>query len=132
MISVLRLALPVIAYFLLTSCAPGGQPVTLFPADDPPARLSEWQLFAVNNNRFTLNDQVIPYDLNTPLFSDYALKLRTVWMPDGTSAAYREDRELQFPVGTILSKTFHYEIAAGSGDNVFRKTDREASLEADG
>ena len=132
MISALRFALPVIAYFLLTSCAPGRQPVTLFPANDPPARLSEWQLFAVKNNRFTLNDQVIPYDLNTPLFSDYALKLRSVWMPDGTSAGYREDRELQFPIGTILSKTFHYERAAGADDNVFRKADREANLEADG
>ena len=27
---------------------------------------------------------IVEYELNTPLFSDYALKVRTVWMPPGT------------------------------------------------
>ena len=34
------------------------------------------------------NAGVLPYDLVTPLFSDYAHKLRTVWMPAGQSAKY--------------------------------------------
>ena len=29
------------------------------------------------------NDRVLPYDLNSPLFSDYAHKARFVWMPEG-------------------------------------------------
>lgn len=51
---------------------------------------------------------VEPYRLNTPLFSDYALKDRTIWMPAGESAAYREDEPFEFPVGTIISKTFSF------------------------
>ena len=48
---------------------------------------------------------MLPYDLVTPLFSDYAHKLRTVWMPAGQSAKYSADQAFEFPVGTILTKT---------------------------
>ncbi len=51
---------------------------------------------------------ILPYDLNTPLFSDYAQKLRFVQLPEGTSATYREREVLDFPVGTVLIKTFYY------------------------
>ena len=54
------------------------------------------------------NHGVLPYDLNTPLFSDYAAKYRFVWMPPGTAAQYREDQVFDFPVGTILAKTFAF------------------------
>ena len=49
----------------------------------------------------------MPYTLNSALFTDYAQKLRTVWMPEGTTARYGED-SFEFPVGTVLSKTFYY------------------------
>ena len=49
---------------------------------------------------------VTPYDLNTPLFSDYAVKYRTVWMPAGKSAAYDATNAFDFPVGTIFTKSF--------------------------
>ena len=77
-----------------------------------PERLSEWGVLYTSGGRLRLNDRVVPYDLNTPLFSDYALKLRTVWLPEGTSAQYRAADEFEFPVGTIISKTFHYRKAA--------------------
>ena len=51
---------------------------------------------------------VVPYDLNTPLFSDYAQKLRFVQLPKGTSATYREPEVLDLPVGSVLIKTFYY------------------------
>jgi uncharacterized repeat protein (TIGR03806 family) len=51
---------------------------------------------------------VVVYELNTPLFSDYAQKLRTVWMPQGASATYAADEAFDFPVGTVISKTFYY------------------------
>jgi hypothetical protein len=56
---------------------------------------------------------VLPYDLNTPLFTDYAHKLRTVWMPKGQSAVYNAENTFDFPVGTIISKTFYYPKGAG-------------------
>jgi uncharacterized repeat protein (TIGR03806 family) len=73
-----------------------------------PKRLSEWQLFTATSPRLTPNDRVVPYDLNTPLFSDYASKYRFVWMPAGTSADYRVDGPFEFPLGTVLAKTFTF------------------------
>lgn len=86
--------------------------VSIHAADRPPALLSEWGVVFVADKRLELNAGVIPYELNTPLFSDYALKLRTLWMPDGSAAQYAANREFEFPVGTIISKTFYYEKAA--------------------
>ena len=108
--------------------------VVVHPADAPPDRLSAWGVVLADGRALTLNAGVMPYGLNTPLFSDYALKLRSVWLPAGATARYREDRELEFPVGTILSKTFHYERAGqrdGAGFHVVR-ADRESLLEDDG
>ena len=50
----------------------------------------------------------MPYDLNTPLFSDYAHKLRTLYLPTGNAARYDARETFDLPVGTILSKTFYY------------------------
>ena len=106
----------------------GRAPVTLHAADAIPERLSDWHVVHADGRRLVLNEGVIPYDLNTPLFSDYALKLRTMWLPEGQAASYREEREVDFPPGTILSKTFHYR----HGDSGFERLDAEAMLESDG
>jgi uncharacterized repeat protein (TIGR03806 family) len=86
-------------------------PVVVHPADAPPDRLSDWGVVLADGRALELNAGVTPYELNMPLFSDYALKLRSVWLPTGTAVQYRGAREFEFPVGTILSKTFHYERA---------------------
>lgn len=77
--------------------------------DSPfPEKLSEWRLFLRKGENYELNRGVIPYDLNNSLFTDYALKFRTVWLPPGTEANYQEEGTFEFPQGTILSKTFYY------------------------
>jgi hypothetical protein len=91
--------------------APG--PVT-FIAEGNPEKLSDWHLMAVSGGRLNLNKEVVPYDLNTALFTDYAQKLRTIWMPKGQSAVYNGDTAFEFPVGTIISKTFYFPKAAGT------------------
>lgn len=73
-----------------------------------PQQLSDWHLFNGKQSKLRPNSGVVPYDLNTPLFSDYADKYRFVWMPPGTSATYREDGPFDFPVGTILAKSFAF------------------------
>jgi uncharacterized repeat protein (TIGR03806 family) len=87
-----------------------------------PKKLSEWRLFAAISPSLVPNAGVVPYDLNTPLFSDYASKYRFVWMPAGTGAQYREDGPFEFPVGTILVKTFAFpqkgNSAASSGERL--------------
>ncbi len=53
---------------------------------------------------------VLPYTPINALFSDYAHKLRFVWMPAGTSATYTSDHDvLDFPDGTVLIKSFYYD-----------------------
>ena len=79
--------------------------------DEPfPEKLSAWHLFAASakGGHLTPNAGVLPYDLNTPLFSDFATKQRYVWMPPSTSAAYQQSDTFEFPVGTIIAKTFSY------------------------
>jgi len=51
---------------------------------------------------------VIPYSLNTPLFSDYAYKKRFIKVPEGQKAVYREGKPFEFPEGTVLIKNFYY------------------------
>jgi uncharacterized repeat protein (TIGR03806 family) len=99
---------------LLAACKREDAGVHFF-AEGQPATLGEWHVLKVGDGRLTLNQGVVPYDLNTPLFSDYAHKLRTVWMPAGTPARYDADEAFDFPVGTIISKTFYYPLPAGGG-----------------
>ncbi len=78
--------------------------------DEPPEKLSSYGLFKGNGSSQEPVDGVIPYDVNTPLFSDFAHKLRFVRLPPGTSAHYRDPAPLEFPVGAVLVKTFAYPI----------------------
>jgi uncharacterized repeat protein (TIGR03806 family) len=48
-----------------------------------------------------------PYELSTALFSDYALKTRTLRIPEG-AASWSDDEVLDFPVGTVITKSFSY------------------------
>jgi uncharacterized repeat protein (TIGR03806 family) len=93
----------------MTGCAGHStSAVQPFLAEPFPAKLSAWHLFVSNRPHLEPNRGVIPYDLNTPLFSDYASKYRFVWMPPGTSATYHDDGVFDFPVGTILAKSFAF------------------------
>jgi len=106
-----RIVAAIITLLLVSACSQVERAVVVHPADSPPETLDEWGIMFVDDGRLEFNDRVLPYELNTPLFSDYALKLRSIWMPKGTSAHYADSGVFEFPVGTILSKTFHYEKA---------------------
>ncbi|HYL45418.1 MAG TPA: SO2930 family diheme c-type cytochrome [Candidatus Limnocylindrales bacterium] len=81
-----------------------------------PRTLADWHLFTKTSRGLEPNARVIPYDLNTPLFSDYASKYRFVWMPQGAAAEYREDGAFEFPVGAILAKTFAFPVDGHPGE----------------
>lgn len=70
--------------------------------------LSEYNFFVGDMKNLSPNDGVLPYDLNSPLFTDYAHKLRFVWMPAGTSGSYDETQSFDLPVGAVLIKNFYY------------------------
>jgi len=100
-------------------------------AIDPPT-LAEWGVFAIDDGRLIPQEGVVDYELNTPLFSDYAHKLRTVWMPAGTQGRYTAEGELEFPVGTIITKTFYYPLAAARDASRVLRTAEPRGLEAGG
>ena len=87
-----------------------------FHASENPALLSEWGMMGVKNGALHLSDDVTLYDLATPLFSDYALKLRTVWTPEGDVVKFHADRTFDFPVGSVITKTFYYPLAGPTWD----------------
>lgn len=50
----------------------------------------------------------VPYTLSTALFSDYAVKSRTLYIPPGKTAHYDPVAALDLPVGTLITKTFAF------------------------
>ncbi|HJU37935.1 MAG TPA: hypothetical protein VJ724_00070, partial [Tahibacter sp.] len=117
----LKIALIFLA-LALAACARQAPPVA-FHADGMPPKLSDWHVVVSDGATLRLNAGVVPYDLNSALFSDYAHKLRTIWMPQGVAAKYDADAAFDFPVGTIISKTFYYPLpanAAHDGKSVAR------------
>jgi uncharacterized repeat protein (TIGR03806 family) len=73
----------------------------------PAATLSAYRLFRDAGAREPAA-RVTPYDLNTALYSDGALKFRYVYIPAGAQAEYNRDGVFEFPVGTVLIKTFAF------------------------
>ncbi|MBY8961684.1 hypothetical protein KJK34_02845 [Flavobacterium sp. D11R37] len=88
-------------------------PVTLNLDAVPYATLSEYNFFEGDLKNLSPVYKVIPYDLNSELFTDYALKKRFIWMPVGSKATYISDSKISdFPVGTVLIKNFYYNTVA--------------------
>jgi uncharacterized repeat protein (TIGR03806 family) len=85
--------------------------IGLVSADaDYKENLSDYGFFKGNIKEQIPADDVVLYTLNSPLFSDYASKLRFIKLPAGQSVSYNPDSVLQFPVGTAIVKTFYYPV----------------------
>jgi uncharacterized repeat protein (TIGR03806 family) len=84
-------------------------------------KLSEYNFFEGNLAELKPAHGVIPYEVNTALFSNYAEKLRFIKLPEGTQAQYNDTSSLGFPVGTVLIKNFYYPVDfrnASKGKNI--------------
>ena len=101
----------------LTACSDS---TPVFHSSENPQRLSDWNLFSVSNEELVPSEANVVFRPANPLFSDYAKKLRTLWLPYGAQARIIND-EIDFPVGTILSKTFYY--PSDLEGNVLKQTD---------
>ena len=85
-------------------------PVVLDIEQVPYQTLTEYNFFEGAMKDLIPVYGVLPYDMISPLFSDYAQKKRFIWMPSDVSASYVNDYSiLDFPVGTVLIKNFYYE-----------------------
>lgn len=79
-----------------------------FDPDGPMCdRLSSYRLFDDANAQAPA-DGVVPFELNTPLFSDYADKSRFLFVPPGEAMQWDDVESFAMPVGTIIAKTFWY------------------------
>ncbi len=87
--------------------------VHAFLDESYPDKLSDWRLFGTHGANLVANEGVFAYEVRTPLFANYAMKKRTLWMPPGKKARARTDGSIEFPAGTIFTKTFSYPAAAG-------------------
>jgi len=94
---------------LILGACQANAPDIIFHPDENPKALSDWGVLDVKNDEMTLARKSFVYKLQSQLFSDYALKLRTIHIPEGLTAELNEDGDaIDFPVGTIISKTFYY------------------------
>src|SRR3546814_2902762 len=92
-------------------CASGGAAGSLpgvdqalVESDAMPPKLSAFGLFRSNDPKAPTTG--IGYTLRAPLFSDYTDKHRFVAIPAGKKAKVAADGTIEFPVGTVLVKSF--------------------------
>lgn len=81
--------------------------VSIDPSAAPSRSISAYHLFQDVANQVP-SAGLIPYEINTPLFSDYAVKHRFFHVPPGTMIAFNPDLPLELPVGSVLVKTFGF------------------------
>ncbi len=118
----------VVAFFVLAfiSCStPEKKPIVLeevslgvAEVSDYPKMLSEWGLFKEPlRELIPANHRMFSYEINSPLFSDYAHKARFIKLPEAQNITYHETEVLDFPKETVLIKNFYY-------TNLDQSTDR--------
>ena len=82
----------------------------LILSDTFPNKLSDFNFFT-DASAQDPNDNVVPYELISTLFSDYSYKQRWIYVPANQKAThYNEGSVFDFPIGTALIKTFYYPI----------------------
>ena len=119
----------VLAALLLTACGAQGVKPAYHPGANPET-VEGWGAVGIRDGQLVLGEGVLPYDLQTPLFTDYALKLRTVWTPRPLGGALPDD-PARLPVGTVITKTFYYpegEAGVARGDSVAVNADTGLDL----
>src|SRR5262245_26585717 len=84
-----------------TAQAPPGVDERAIAAAEPAHLLSAYHFFQDAGARRP-NAGVTPYDLNTALYSDGALKFRYLYLPPHAQAVYRDDGVFDLPVGAVL------------------------------
>lgn len=103
--------LPSVLILLFISCSTGtytGDQIPDIPENGVHQNLSDFGLFKGDLKELEPVEPLLPYDLNTQLFSDYSQKFRLVYVPGNQKIIYRNGENLQFPVGSVLVKNFFY------------------------
>ena len=96
------------------SSAASSDAIKVFDRYTAPANLSSWKFLLSDGQTLKLNAGAVPYDLNSSLFSDYTYKFRAIYVPQGKQITYNADTSFDFPVGSVIMKTFYYPKAVSS------------------
>lgn len=110
----MRLAIFLFSSLLITllfyQCQSTNRTAVRVDLKQPFEQLSEYNFFVENIQDLQPNERVLPYDLNSTLFSDYAKKARFIYMPEGAAGAkYHPDKMMDYPTGTVMIKNFYYD-----------------------
>ena len=70
--------------------------------------LSEYHFFSGRMADLQPVSGIVPYDLNSALFSNYAEKARFIKLPSGEKIKYNDSFTFEMPLGTVLIKNFYY------------------------
>ena len=71
-------------------------------------KLSDYNIYLGDPHNLITTNHFMPYELITPLFSDYAYKHRAIHIPKNRKIQYDDKKVFKFPIGTIIAKTFYY------------------------
>ena len=88
--------------------SPSSERAYLDPLRPPAKWLSEYRFFS-DIERQIPNPGVVPYELNTPHFADYATLRRYLWLPEGRKISVGEDHSLAYPIGATLILNVSYQ-----------------------
>ena len=101
-------ALLMIAVCTLQAFAPNLEKALNVGSIEVKPRLSDYAFFTGKLSDLAPATQVFPYEVNAPLFSDYAEKARFVFLPAGQKMKYDAERSFEFPTGAVIIKNFFY------------------------
>lgn len=73
-----------------------------------PKSLSEFGFHDAGQKGFVPSKALISYDLKVPLFSDYSVKFRYIYVPDGKIAKASGNGLIDFPTGSAIIKNFGF------------------------
>jgi len=78
------------------------------PLDHAKPKLSDYGFFIGDLADLKPRQGVLPYNISSKLFSDYALKSRFIVLPTDEKVNYNSDGTFIFPIGSTLIKSFYY------------------------
>ena len=97
----------------LVACFRTAQPVHFF-ASGRPAKLSDWQVVYTDGGDSRAQRRRCSLRPEHAAVQRLCAQTAHRWLPRGTSAKYNADGSFDFPVGTIISKTFYYPLPQGA------------------
>lgn len=95
--------------------------------------LSEMGVFTGNLADLTPADGVQVFELNSALFTDYAVKQRLIRLPNGQAMRYdNSDLFPKFPDNTLMAKTFYYMVDETNPTSEKQIIETRISIKVDG